>query len=91
MPLTVFANESGAIDRAREVKSKLKALGLGNEYDHVVGGILVRVAGTVTPSPGGQLPDGTQGRATAGGVTARALWAASCGFETDGSGLRQCP
>jgi hypothetical protein len=46
----VFGKRSAAMDRAREVQMKLKAFGLGTEYDYVVGGALIRVSGNVTPS-----------------------------------------
>ena len=48
--IEVFADEAGAIARAAEVQGKLKDYGLGAEYDYVVGGVLVRVSGNVTPS-----------------------------------------
>jgi hypothetical protein len=46
----VFADQAAAVARARDVQTKLKAFGLGTEYDYVVGGVLVRVTGTVKPS-----------------------------------------
>ena len=46
----VFSSRSAAVDRAREIQTKLKAFGLGSEYDYVVDGDLIRVTGTVTPS-----------------------------------------
>jgi hypothetical protein len=46
----VFADQAAALARARDVQTKLKAFGLGTEYDYVVGGVLVRVTGTVKPS-----------------------------------------
>lgn len=46
----VFADEAAAVARSKEVQTKLKAFGLGTEYDYVVDGVLVRVSGSVTPS-----------------------------------------
>lgn len=46
----VFTDEAGAVARAAEVQKKLKDFGLGTEWDYVVGGVLVRVSGNVTPS-----------------------------------------
>ena len=45
----VFGSRSAAVERARYVETLLKALG-HPEYDYVVGGVLVRVSATVTPS-----------------------------------------
>jgi hypothetical protein len=46
----VFAAQKDAVTRARDVQGKLKTFGLGTEYDYVVGGVLVRVTGTVAPT-----------------------------------------
>jgi hypothetical protein len=48
--IEVFDTEARAVTRAADVQSKLIAFGLGTEYDYVVGGVLVRVTGTVTPT-----------------------------------------
>lgn len=46
----VFGTEDRAVARAKDVQVKLKAFGLGTEYDYIVGGVLVRVTGTVSPT-----------------------------------------
>ena len=46
----VFGDEAAAVARSKEIQGKLKSFGLGSEYDYIVGGVLVRVSGTVLPS-----------------------------------------
>ena len=45
-----WATNDDAKARAADIQKKLKAYGLGAEYDYVRGGLLLRVAGDLKPS-----------------------------------------
>ena len=46
----VFGDEAAAVARSKDIQGKLKSFGLGADYDYIVGGVLVRVSGSVLPS-----------------------------------------